>query len=546
VSVLVLLLAACPSDPEVDSSNPTSPTDSAETDTATDSGTVPTGPDVCGSLGLPELAFQEADASADTYALAGDFTLPTTAGDWTLSVEWTGCDTYLFVPSEPRQNQGAPEATWALKRDNRSLVEALPANTHLFFVSSNRGSSADEEIAAIVEDYDEILADMEEADREWWTDRIHFVTAGVAGLDSWLGEALTSPGVGVGIDRTQRIREIGSMADPTRYNSSYGWFEPNIAFVAQEAVYYNAEALRDEHVANDGATVVHAWQGELLEDPGWAFARGFVDIELPDAATMATFDTLEFDHALMCVGVDEYGACPAWDYLTYAWLCDAEDPEVCDVEIGRWITTYWREGRWVHDVSGLLPLFKDGGTRRLAYWTIQPYEVWLDLRFSNQGKAARPAEVSYLWDGGTFDANWNANHPAIEIEVPADAVKVEIATVMSGHGMNSPNNCAEFCPTDHHFFVNGVEYVRDIPIENEETGCVDQVPAGTVPNQYGTWFYGRNGWCPGKHVDMVNLDVTDAIVPGAVNHLVYEAYQNGVPYAGSATMDVETWLVVSK
>lgn len=33
-----------------------------------------------------------------------------------------------------------------------------------------------------------------------------------------------------------------------------------------------------------------------------------------------------------------------------------------------------------------------------------------------------------------------------------------------------------------------------------DLGCAETVADGTTPNQYGTWIYGRAGWCPGSAV----------------------------------------------
>lgn len=33
-------------------------------------------------------------------------------------------------------------------------------------------------------------------------------------------------------------------------------------------------------------------------------------------------------------------------------------------------------------------------------------------------------------------------------------------------------------------------------------GCTLAVPYGSEPNEHGTWFYGRNGWCDGQHVSV--------------------------------------------
>ena len=45
-------------------------------------------------------------------------------------------------------------------------------------------------------------------------------------------------------------------------------------------------------------------------------------------------------------------------------------------------------------------------------------------------------------------------------------------------------------------------------------GCADLVPSGAVPNEHGTWYYGRNGWCDGQDVKPVVFDITNYIVDG--------------------------------
>jgi hypothetical protein len=289
------------------------------------------------------------------------------------------------------------------------------------------------------------------------------------------------------------------------------------------------------------------WAGEVLEDPGWAGARGSVEVDLPDAAEMAEYDTLELDLRLGCRGEGEYGDCPAWDYIVHLYLCDEAEPSTCNVEIGRWITTYHREGRWVHDVSPLLPLVASGGRRRLELYTQQPYEVTLTLRLSSQGREVRPVEVVPLFEGGSFDATSNDRYAPLTVDVPADATRVEVATVISGHGMSSPGNCAEFCDTTHHFLVNGADNVVSFPQAGTESDCMARVDRGTVPNQYGTWWYGRSGWCPGLEVPLATVDVTDQVVVGGPNTFEYHGLYGGEPYpGGGAAIHMRSWLVISR
>ena len=94
---------------------------------------------------------------------------------------------------------------------------------------------------------------------------------------------------------------------------------------------------------------------------------------------------MELDLALSCQ--DHWRAnCPAWDYIANLYLCEKERPDRCDLEVGRWITPYWAEGRWLTDISPMLGFLREGGTRRFAFYTQQRYQVDLTLRFSNRAK----------------------------------------------------------------------------------------------------------------------------------------------------------------
>ena len=47
-----------------------------------------------------------------------------------------------------------------------------------------------------------------------------------------------------------------------------------------------------------------------------------------------------------------------------------------------------------------------------------------------------------------------------------------------------------------------------------EPGTIVQ---GVKPNQYGTWGYGRAGWCPGQDVHPMVTDITDYVSIGDEN-----------------------------
>jgi hypothetical protein len=512
----------------------------------------------CEDLGLEVRPFEDADGSG-LRQTAADFTLPTTGGDWNLKQQWSGCDIYLLIQDKPKQNTGSfGYGIWDVPEDMDLLLTRIPKNVHFFFASTSSDEAArSQALADLKAVVDGSLAALAAEDQTWWGRRVHYVTARASTLPGWVGKLMGSPGWGVGIDRSQRIRFIGSYADPAKLDQTQSWpFGPNVSMVANEAILYNAEAKREDRLAAENATVVEVCKATA------ANAAPYMDVELPDAATMAGFDTLEFDLSLTCGGKAEFGTCPAWDYDAYLHLCeeatpapepepDAGPPEpACPYELGHWITSYHREGRWVHDVSGILPLLAKGGKQKLRFTITDPWVVDLSLRFYSQNKSPKPSETIPLFAGQyTFDENYNANYQPMTIAIPADAQKVEIASVITEHGMSSPGTCAEFCNTDHHFLVNGKDNKRDFPMAGNQLGCQDQIENGTVPNQYGTWWYGRDGWCPGKQVDMAMTDITSQVTKGADNTFEYQGFWKGKPYLNGSDwrhIHLTSWLLISR
>lgn len=528
--MLVLSVWAC--------AEPTSPRprDPLTDDTAAPTSTPPRCADGTAPVALPETE------GSGLYDRVGDFTVALAdGGAFTWSASHDGCETLLFVPSRPVQEAGSPPL-WS--RDVDELLRTLPDSTRVFFVSNapdRPGANAD--LDQIQDGLDAALAALPPRQREAWSERLFVVADRAADLDGWVGEAARAPGFGFGVDRSRRLRWIGSFADGSRYDAGIGWFQSNLAFAAHEAIYWEFEARREARLEAQQATVVPVFAGERLEDPGWAGVRGTATFRVPD--DLARYDQLDLDLTLGCVGDGEFGECPAWDYLVDAWLCEGTDPTDCPTELGRWITTYHREGRWTVDARHVLPLLRPGEERTVAFYTQQPYETTLSLRFFDDPEATvAPLATSPLFRGGTLGAAYNDERVPVEVPVPAGAEKVELTVLISGHGGEAPWNCAEFCVTDHHFRVNGVEHVVSLSGAGSPTGCQDDVERGTVPNQYGTWFYGRSNWCPGREVEPIRIDVTADVTPGEPATITYEGLYRGADYPGvAANIDLSSWLV---
>ncbi len=530
-NLLLLLLTACiPVDPV---ETPTDAGETGETDDSPD--TLPSCPD-----GTPGVAFDAVAEGADYDAVAGDFTVETLDGDWTLSANWTGCDSYIFVFYDADN----PSLVNLLDPSHvRDWLETAPDSAQFFFASYERQDDAAlADVEALRDTVEDKLDRLDEAefDVEGLRSRIHYVVEGARQMGGPVDDVVASwEPLALGIDRFQTFREFGSLGDPNT-----GWEDIPLSFVNYEANYYDYEARLKARLDAQDATVVPVIQGRQAD--GWD-----IEITVPDG----DFDTLEVDLQLQCGGHPDPSHCGEWDYLAYAILCDPGDDTTC-VELGRFITSYARGGRWVVDVSTFLAGMEAGDTRRVYFASSYDYTTRMELRFSNQGKGARPASKEYLWSGGTFDANYNANHAPITFTPPDGTTRVEIMAVVTGHGFGSDReNCAEFCNHGHAFSVNGQgEHVKDFPDAGSPYGCADQILTdGVTPNQYGTWVFGRGGWCPGVGVTPYVVDITHEVTLGAENTLDYRVLLDGLEqapevtnYNFSARIDLASWLVYSQ
>jgi hypothetical protein len=350
------------------------------------------------------------------------------------------------------------------------------------------------------------------------------------------------------IDRFQRIREVGMLG-----RLASGGVAADLRLLAKEAEAFNFEFDREQRLAAKLARVITLSTAQTAHDTIEA------DVMLPTAAELDGYDTLEVDLTMDCP--EHLNAnCGAWDYLSYLHKCapqtqaDGGAGWRCDQELARWITSYWREGRWVTDISYQLPTLKPGGLTHLR-WTangqfdprVTDYITSVSLRFSTQGRALKPVSATPLWKGGSLNTGYDALHAPVDVMVPADAAKVELVTLLTGHGGVAPTNCSEFCNHEHRFAINGVVKTQSFPEATTPMGCADRVKEGVLPNQHGTWYFGRGGWCPGFDVAPRVFDVTGDVRKGQANQLTYQARFGGQPVSQDlGNIVLSSWLVVWK
>ena len=535
--------------------------DAATADDVLSADTSPAVP-TCG----PQAAFDPTASGAAPSSRVGDLTLPTLDGDWNLAKNWTGCDSYVFVFTAPDAKYTYAHAVWSSAPAD--LLKNSPTNVHYFFGSYDADDdTANATVQKQKDRFDAALAKLTPEKQAAWEGRLHYIAVVPFNLDGWLGAALQKAGVfGLAIDRQQTWRELGSLALPGA--------NPTLKSLVYEVQRLEYEAKNLNTEAADKATVVSLWD-HVNGGNGWGPPKVYADVTLPDAGEMAKFDTLMLDMAHGCKdGLD--ANCPDWDREAYMNVCDNTTESAasvamacqtgtdtmdctcakpdgrssvgkracnadgkgygvcecpCDTEFARQITSYKRQGRWLTDESALLPLLKTGGKVRFRYDTPDGWLLTASLRLSTQGKATRPATILPLWHGEQYDETYNGKFKPIDVAVPATAKSVKIVAIITGHGSGTDSlNCAEFCAHDHLFSVGGKTFTKAHPLAGTGQGCLQQATTGAIPNQFGTWPYGRAGWCPGMDVQVWTADVTAQVKPGQTATVSYQALIGGKPF----------------
>ena len=568
----LLLLSACSGSEALDAGD--TPADAGalpedggvvHEDAAVDAGPADSGvPTICDELGLAKIPMQPGDATHEWGRVAGDFTVNTLEGTWNLAEQWTGCESYVFV-SYIATNSDYQDRYFGSSVD--SLVTSTPLNAHYFFLSWERTDAARQERLQTIKT--KVLANIfdrypDDATRAAHFRRFHFVTDAVFEIEGSVGPMLfdyiryqSDPASRVdlgdrgmappplpwlfGIDRDQRWDFGGSVDE-------FVGGDPKLKMAAYLPGFFDHKArIRDAQAAEVGVET-----RVLLEER--VTARTFVrSAELPGPAAMADMDTLEFDVTVNCPYRNVF-ACSEWDRIANIELC--LDGEACADrrELVRWITPYWRVGtrRWVIDASALMGLVSQGGLRWFRIGMGPDWEraterdVRVALRLARRDTGTRTSSVVSAFTGGDFGASYNDRTP-MTFTPPADAEKVELVVMVSGHGQANQSNCAEWCDHRHQFSVNG-QALPELRHEGQigsTGGCAPTTSQGLPPGQFGNWAPERAYWCPGLPVEHIRIDITDRVTAGQANTLEYSAnYRGGAP--GGGNIDLTSYVVWSQ
>jgi hypothetical protein len=457
---------------------------------------------------------------------------------WTLSEHFSGCESYVFL-----NYASVPDGDSLWRSFADGLIANSPDNVQFFFTSYERDpAAARARVEAMRSNVEESLALIDASAADAFRARVHYVTTPLLDIVGSAGDrARAQPGIALSfaIARDQRFDPVGSLAQVTTAG-----FVTRLAMAAYLGHYYNYRAaLRARLAAEPSPTLVPVISAEtvterVLDRP----------IALPDAATMAGFDTLEFDVQITC----HSGArdCSEWDRIADIELCMND---ACDErrELVRWITPYSRPGRrrWVIDASPFLGLFRDGGARTLhvvmgpSWERATEREVSISMRLFDSGATDTSVDVQRAFTGGNFDATYNASQAPFHFTPPAGTTRVELVVLISGHGQTDGDGCAEWCNHEHDFTLTG-HAAHHVSFDGEAglaMGCADKSSEGAIPGQFGNWAPGRAGWCPGLPVPARRIDITADVDLTGDNELSYRgSFAGGEPRGG--TIDLSAYV----
>ncbi len=434
---------------------------------------------------------------------------------WDFESEWNGEDCYIFI--------NYTNLSGALIGSNTKelLLNNSPMNVHYLFISDRTTYYSD--IVGLKNTFDEILLDMSPEMQDHWNSHLHFIPQKTSSLNNWLEQALAGEDA-LGIDRFQRIRETGYFGNPANFTGTY------IHYLAHEAVYFNYEFETlyepeqdyDELVVFDRDHYTGGWAATISQN-----------VVFPSDEELENYSRMSIELLRGCpdsnMNYSDAG-CDDYDRIAHMYICDS-DGSNC-YEAARWITPFDRQPHHLTDISPFLALLRPGGEKVVKFqesgWPNSL--ITLKFRFYNDGPSEYSAqEIIPIWNGTVgFNPDYGDNRPPTVFNIPSNAEKVEFVSYITGHGWGCDSyNCAEFCNSNHIFTLNGGthEFNKDHPNASSSNYCMslDAIAEGTIPNQYGTWGYGRAGWCPGQDVAPHIIDITNQVSIGEENIIDYDA-----------------------
>ncbi len=203
-----------------------------------------------------------------------------------------------------------------------------------------------------------------------------------------------------------------------------------------------------------------------------------------------------------------------WDYKDHITVRRAGGVKgkSLDYEIGRMLTPYgsiYSEGwefKWTVDVTDFAMVLRDSVEIEYNHTGYEPTTVgWaltIDFEITEGPEHIKPLSINNMWVG-----SYNYGNPEMPTEAEIKPIRYSpvkgsvinrLRLQHTGHGMDTPKGCSEFCSRWRDIYFNGdLAQHKDLW---KKCGNNPLYPQG------GTWIFDRALWCPG---DLQAPDIID-------------------------------------
>jgi hypothetical protein len=172
-------------------------------------------------------------------------------------------------------------------------------------------------------------------------------------------------------------------------------------------------------------------------------------------------------------------------------------------ELGRMISPYAKafpktfQYDYVYDVTDYVKYLSDSAELRIFYSGYSyGFTATVDLIYIEGTPAKEVIDIQNIYNGSynyggatSIEATLNDK----SFVVPANTASVKAKIVITGHGGESNENCAEFCAKNYYLKLNNTQIAQQLVWR-------DNCGANPITAQGGTWIYDRANWCPGATV----------------------------------------------
>lgn len=244
--------------------------------------------------------------------------------------------------------------------------------------------------------------------------------------------------------------------------------------------------------------------------------------------------------------------CADWDYMDRISIMrtGGQGGKVQDYEIARMLTPYggafdkkWKF-EWAVDVTDFSSLLRDSVEIEYKHTGYEPnkdrgWAITLDFEIIKGKPAYEPVSIQKIYDDhfsyGDSSKPINAALKPISFTAAKETGFARLRMVQTGHGMDEPGNCAEFCDKNRQLFFD--KNLIDSRAIWKKCGDNPLYP------QAGTWIIDRAYWCPGN---LMQPDVFDLKVKPGTTHTVQAQMENYISTKPSAVEVISAYLIQYK